>query len=71
MQHFAQLDRAKVLKQDLQQLVYLFLSAGKKMERMVVKPETALVRPFVVCAILRGVALDENRYKSFIDLQAS
>ena len=39
------------------------------MERMVVKPETALVRPFVVCAILRGVTLDKSRYTSFIDLQ--
>ena len=45
------------------------LCAGRKMERMVVKPETALVRPFFVCAILRGITLDEHRYKSFIDLQ--
>eukprot|EP00955_Chlamydomonas_euryale_P050008 354441-Chlamydomonas_euryale.AAC.1 len=36
---------------------------------MVVKPETALVRPFVVCAVLRGVKLDQARYNSFIDLQ--
>ncbi|XP_039114555.1 phenylalanine--tRNA ligase beta subunit, cytoplasmic [Dioscorea cayenensis subsp. rotundata] len=34
-----------------------------------VKPETALVRPFVVCAILRGITFDEARYDSFIDLQ--
>ena len=27
--------------------------AGKPLQRMVIKPETALVRPFVVCAILR------------------
>ena len=40
------------------------------MERLVVKPETALVRPFVVAAILRGVRLDKARYDSFIDLQA-
>ena len=33
------------------------------------KPETALVRPFVVCAVLRGVTLDQARYKGFIDLQ--
>jgi len=39
------------------------------MQRMVVRPETALVRPFVVCAILRGVTLDKHRYASFIDLQ--
>lgn len=36
---------------------------------MVVKPETALVRPFVVCAVLRGVSFDPARYNSFIDLQ--
>ena len=33
------------------------------------KPETALVRPFVVAAVLRGVQLDAARYASLIDLQ--
>lgn len=37
--------------------------------RMTVKPETALVRPFVVCAVLRGIDFDSVRYNSFIDLQ--
>ncbi|KAG6525334.1 hypothetical protein ZIOFF_015290 [Zingiber officinale] len=37
--------------------------------KMHVKPETSLIRPFVVCAVLRGVAFDEARYNSFIDLQ--
>ena len=27
------------------------------------------MRPFVVCAVLRGVAFDAARYNSFIDLQ--
>ena len=36
---------------------------------MTVKPETALVRPFVVCAVLRGITFDAARYASFIDLQ--
>ena len=35
----------------------------------VVRPETLLVRPFVVCAVLRGVTFDAARYNSFIDLQ--
>ncbi len=35
----------------------------------VVRPETLLVRPFVVCAVLRGVTFDTARYNSFIDLQ--
>lgn len=38
-------------------------------QKMTVRPETALVRPFVVCAILRGVQFDPIRYASFIDLQ--
>eukprot|EP00798_Chlamydomonas_sp_ICE-L_P030412 gene30412-35417_t len=42
---------------------------GKTMQKMVVKPQTALVRPFVVCAILRGCTFDPARYASFIDLQ--
>ncbi|THU64374.1 hypothetical protein C4D60_Mb01t25810 [Musa balbisiana] len=41
----------------------------KSILRMHVKPETSLIRPFVVCAILRGIAFDEARYNSFIDLQ--
>ncbi|KAL6762004.1 phenylalanyl-tRNA synthetase [Haematococcus lacustris] len=42
---------------------------GRTMLRMVVKPETVMVRPFVVCAVLRGVTFDPARYASFIDLQ--
>ncbi|KAL4440220.1 hypothetical protein ABPG75_003221 [Micractinium tetrahymenae] len=43
--------------------------SGKPLQRMSIRPETALVRPFVVCAVLRGVAFDPVRYNSFIDLQ--
>lgn len=39
------------------------------MQWLMVKPETALVRPFVLAAVLRGVVFDEQRYSSFIDLQ--
>lgn len=38
-------------------------------QKMIQKPETMLVRPFVVCAVLRGVKFDQARYNSFIDLQ--
>lgn len=41
----------------------------ESLQRMTVKPETVLVRPFVVCAVLRGVTFNESRYNSFIDLQ--
>jgi phenylalanyl-tRNA synthetase beta chain len=33
------------------------------------KQYTDQIRPFVVCAVLRDVTLDEHRYASFIDLQ--
>ncbi|KAJ4791949.1 Phenylalanine--tRNA ligase beta subunit [Rhynchospora pubera] len=44
-------------------------TSAKSMHKMHVKPETAQIRPFVVCAVLRGVTFDEARYNSFIDLQ--
>lgn len=37
--------------------------------RMTVKRETQLIRPYVVCAVLRGVTFTPSRYASFIDLQ--
>ncbi|KAL8471319.1 hypothetical protein ACS0TY_028831 [Phlomoides rotata] len=49
---------------------YKVASISKEsMLKMHVKPETSEVRPFVVCAVLRGVTFDEARYNSFIDLQ--
>ena len=36
---------------------------------MIVEPSASLIRPFVVCAVLRNLKFDERRYKSFIDLQ--
>lgn len=36
---------------------------------MIVSKNPSKVRPFVVAAILRDVKFDEERYKSFIDLQ--
>lgn len=41
----------------------------ESMLKMHVKLETSLIRPYVVCAVLRGVTFDEARYNSFIDLQ--
>jgi len=40
-------------------------------ERLImnVKASTKEVRPFVVCAVLRGMKFDDKVYKSFIDLQ--
>lgn len=36
---------------------------------MHVAPETANIRPYVVCAVLRNLKFDKYRYKNFIDLQ--
>jgi phenylalanyl-tRNA synthetase beta chain len=44
-------------------------ASGKPLLQLVVKPETALIRPYVVAAVLRGVTFDATRYTSFIDLQ--
>uniref|UniRef100_A0A2N9F3P3 phenylalanine--tRNA ligase n=1 Tax=Fagus sylvatica TaxID=28930 RepID=A0A2N9F3P3_FAGSY len=41
----------------------------ESMIKMHVKPETSSIRPYVVCAVLRGVTFDEASYNSFIDLQ--
>ncbi|KAM0002257.1 putative phenylalanine--tRNA ligase [Helianthus debilis subsp. tardiflorus] len=41
----------------------------ESMLKMHVKPETSVIRPFVVCAVLRGIEFNEARYNSFIDLQ--
>ncbi|KAJ2845417.1 phenylalanine--tRNA ligase subunit beta, partial [Coemansia erecta] len=42
---------------------------AEKPHRITVGKECAQIRPYVVGAVLRGVAFTEERYKSFIDLQ--
>ncbi|KAL3144115.1 hypothetical protein ABBQ32_003906 [Trebouxia sp. C0010 RCD-2024] len=42
---------------------------GTRPLQLTVKPETALVRPFAVAAVLRGITFDSTSYSSFIDLQ--
>jgi phenylalanyl-tRNA synthetase beta chain len=43
--------------------------AAQRVTMTVHKAHTDQIRPFVVCAILRNVTFDEERYASFIDLQ--
>lgn len=38
-------------------------------QKMVVEASTGLIRPYVVCAVLRNVNFDKKIYKSFIELQ--
>ncbi|CAN0369983.1 unnamed protein product, partial [Laminaria digitata] len=40
-------------------------------QKMTVGSGAASIRPYVVCAVLRGVSFDAKSYKSFMDLQAS
>ncbi|OMP05794.1 Phenylalanyl-tRNA synthetase, class IIc, beta subunit, archae/euk cytosolic [Corchorus capsularis] len=41
----------------------------ESMLKMRIQKETSPIRPFVVCAVLRGITFDEASYNSFIDLQ--
>lgn len=38
---------------------------------MIIKPDTAKIRPFAVAAILRNISFNQQSYNSFIDLQVS
>lgn len=40
-------------------------------QKMTVGSGAASIRPYVVCAVLRGVTFDAKSYKSFMDLQVS
>ncbi|KAI9333681.1 hypothetical protein BDR26DRAFT_868007 [Obelidium mucronatum] len=42
--------------------------AGKQ-QKLIVKPETASIRKFVVAAVLRNIHFTQDSYNSFIDLQ--
>lgn len=48
--------------------VYTLVEPAQR-QVMHVKASTKEVRPFVVCAVLRGMAFTDKVYKSFIDLQ--
>ncbi|KAI9228931.1 MAG: beta subunit of phenylalanyl-tRNA synthetase [Piptocephalis tieghemiana] len=42
---------------------------GQEIQKLIIKPETARIRPYVVAAILRDVTFTQEAYDSFIDLQ--
>ncbi|CAO3600139.1 unnamed protein product [Absidia cylindrospora] len=42
---------------------------GGKLQQLIVKSETAKIRPFIVGAILRNITFTPENYASFIDLQ--
>jgi phenylalanyl-tRNA synthetase beta chain len=45
------------------------ISTPATVQKLIVKKETAEVRPFVVAAILRDIKFDQLRYDGFIELQ--
>jgi phenylalanyl-tRNA synthetase beta chain len=60
----------KIFLGDMDAPVYTLLPVTDATMTMTVhKSHTDQIRPFVVCAILRDLSFDQNRYESFIDLQ--
>lgn len=47
----------------------IYTLATPAVHTMTVKADTASIRPYVVCAVLRNVTLDHTSYNSFLDLQ--
>ncbi|XP_072386013.1 phenylalanine--tRNA ligase beta subunit isoform X1 [Diabrotica undecimpunctata] len=43
--------------------------AEGSLEKLIIKPNTAKIRPYAVSAILRNITFDKERYNSFIELQ--
>ncbi|CAG9836260.1 unnamed protein product [Diabrotica balteata] len=43
--------------------------AEGSLEKLIIKPDTAKIRPYAVSAILRNITFDKERYNSFIELQ--
>jgi len=49
--------------------VYRLVKPNGPLQKIIVHPDTAKIRPFVVGAILRNIKFTEDNYNSFIDLQ--
>ncbi|KAL0887813.1 hypothetical protein Bca101_011796 [Brassica carinata] len=56
-------------KQDIPTYTLSDIPKDNMLRMNVRSDQTSQIRPFVVCAVLRGVTFDEARYNSFIDLQ--
>lgn len=48
---------------------HLVEPASGERQKMIVGAGAAKIRPYVVCAVLRGVSFNAKNYKSFMDLQ--
>lgn len=51
------------------EFIYVIFLNTSGIDALYANLQTSSIRPFVVCAVLRGVTFDEARYNSFIDLQ--
>jgi phenylalanyl-tRNA synthetase beta chain len=58
-----------VVSKSSKALDFLRLKKAPTRQMITVQASTSPIRPFVVCAVLRGVKFDKRSYKSFIDLQ--
>lgn len=43
--------------------------AGQTLQKLIIQPNTAKIRPFAVAAVLRDITLNQDSYDSFIELQ--
>lgn len=59
----------RIFLSDMDAPVYERVSGSPTLTMTVNKAATDTIRPFVVCAILRDLSFDQERYNSFIDLQ--
>lgn len=48
---------------------YTIKNQTESLKKIIVKPDTQAVRPFVVGCVLRNISFDLKSYNSFIDLQ--
>lgn len=45
--------------------------AGENVQKLIIEPSTARIRPFAVAAVLRNITFTSASYNSFIDLQVN
>lgn len=70
MQYLFILAKTQLLCFRIQQPIYKAIQPAEgAMQRLIIKPDTAKIRPFAVGAVLRNLYFTQDSYNSFIDLQ--
>lgn len=49
--------------------IYKAISPADGVQKLIIKPNTAKIRPYAVAAVLRNLYFTQESYNSFIDLQ--